>query len=392
MDDLKKRDIKKVLFLTTVLPKKLRMGSEVASQCFVDALTHLGYEVDVVGYMRRDDVFELTPQEISIDRRYIETKRAKFYVVLWLGLSLLLRLPYSAGKYYSRNYIDTVNKLLSTHRYDVIVIDHPQLAWLERFIQNKERLITISHNIEHEIYWSNYKNARHPAAKWIYQREAILIKGLEDRIASQAREVWALTLHDAKYFDGLKEVERVRAFALPPGMEQFDHQLTDKQFDVGMIGSWAWKPNQEGLEWFLDQVYPHLPKEWLIRIAGRGADWIANQYPNIEYCGFVPDAQEFMAQSRVVVIPTLSGGGIQIKTLDAIASGSRIVATPIALRGISNLPSTVQVTEHPKDFAAQMISAVNTAVTSSALEEASHWFSTRREQFLADIAQAIQEL
>jgi hypothetical protein len=49
-----------------------------------------------------------------------------------------------------------------------------------------------------------------------------------------------------------------------------------------------------------------------------------------------------MAQAKVVAIPTLSGGGIQIKTLDAIASGSAIVATPVALRGISDPPATVQ--------------------------------------------------
>jgi hypothetical protein len=68
----------KILFLTTVLPSKQRMGSEVASQCFIDALNQNGYEVSVVGYMRSDDVFELNQQEILVDKRYIETKRAKF--------------------------------------------------------------------------------------------------------------------------------------------------------------------------------------------------------------------------------------------------------------------------------------------------------------------------
>jgi polysaccharide biosynthesis protein PslH len=392
MNSLKAEDRKKILFLTTILPRKLRMGSEVASQCFIDALTHLGYEVDVVGYMRRDDVFEATSNEIVIDQRYIETKRAKFYVVLWLGLSFLLGLPYSSGKYYSRAYIKTVKTLLDHHSYHAVFIDHPQLGWLEPLIKDKKHLITISHNIEHEIYRNSSQTTRHLIARWIYQREAVLIKKLEDGIAAQAREVWALTLHDANYFNQLKQVGNVKAFALPPGIKQVEHQCIDKKIDVGMIGSWAWKPNQEGLEWFFSHVYPLLPVEWSIHIAGRGADWLVGQYPNVEYRGFVPDAQVFMATSRVVVIPTLSGGGIQIKTLDAIASGSRIVATPIALRGISDPPSTVQVAEHPKDFATHLISAVKMPVSTSASQEASDWFKARREQFLVDIKQAIADL
>ncbi|NEO31208.1 MAG: glycosyltransferase [Symploca sp. SIO3C6] len=381
-----------ILFLTTIIPRKKRMGSEVASQCFIDALTQSGYQVSVIGYMRTDDIFELNPQEILVDKRYIETKRAKFYPLLWLILSILRGLPYSAAKYYSKAYIKIVKKLLATSKYDAVIIDHPQLGWLESLMKDKGRMITIAHNIEHEIYLDNYKNAGNFISRWIYRREAYLIKQMEDKLATTARAVWALTEHDSKYFSSLEGAAKIRVSPLPPGLDKLPDKPISKEFDIGLIGSWPWKPNQEGLQWFLQNVYPHLPTSLSIHVAGRGAQWLIEKYPNIHYRGFVPDAQEFMAQAKVVAIPILSGGGIQIKTLDAIASGSAIVATPVALRGIPDYPQTVQVAAEPEDFAKFLISVISSPATQQKFDDAFNWFTTRREQFLADIACAIKEL
>jgi hypothetical protein len=66
--------------------------------------------------------------------------------------SLLKNLPYSAGKYYSRTYINTVKEKLSNEKYDVVIIDHSRLEWLNRFIESKYKTALIAHNIEHEIY------------------------------------------------------------------------------------------------------------------------------------------------------------------------------------------------------------------------------------------------
>ncbi len=381
-----------ILFITTILPKKKRMGSEVASQCFIDALTQNGYKVSVMAYMRKDDVFELNQQEILIEQRYIETKKAKLYPIIWLILSLLKGLPYSSAKYYSKAYIKKLKKLLAANKYDAVIIDHSQLGWLERFIQDKHKLVAIVHNIEHEIYIDNYKNAGNFMSKWIYKREANLIKQMENQLAAKVKQMWALTEHDAKYFSNLEGAGKVKVYPLPPGMEQLPNKPISKEFDIGLIGSWSWKPNEESLQWFLQNIYPLLSPNLSIHIAGRGVDWISDKYPKINYQGFVPNSQEFMAQARVVAIPTLSGGGIQIKTLDAIASGSFIVATTVALRGISDPPSTVRVAENAEEFANLLTTAVTLPCTQKSFNEAKDWYRKRRNQFLDDIACAINEL
>jgi len=382
----------RVLFLTTIIPTQQRMGSEVASQCFIDGLRHNGHQVTVVGYMRRDDVFEPESQDVIIGKRHIETQKAGFcQAIVWFILSLWLHLPYSAAKYYSGTYCNTVKELLTSQNYEIIIIDHPQLAWLKPWIEKTDRLFTIAHNVEHEIYLSYAETSRNWIHKWVHRREARLIKNLEDELATSAKEVWTLTEHDSKYFAKLIGAKRARVFPLPPGLATPTPHQVVKEFDIGLIGSWAWKPNQEGLQWFLQNVYSRLPKSVSIRVAGRGADWLPKQYPEIAYYGFVPDAQDFMAKAKVVAIPTLSGGGIQIKSLDAIASGSAIVATPTALRGISNPPSTVQVAEQPDEFAALLSHQVSS--TQISLQENTdysfYWYRDRQNRFLSELAEAV---
>jgi len=383
----------KILFLTTIILSKNCNGGEVASQCFIDALRQNGHQVSVVGYQRKGDVIEQKPPEIFVvDERYTETSKSKFYTGLWLTLSFLKGLPYSSAKYYSGTYVKIVKKLLINENYDIVIIDHSQLSWLEQFVKAKERLITIAHNVEHQIYQDNSKNTNNFIAKLIYQREAHLIKAQEDRLATTAKQVWTLTQHDSKYFSTLKGASIARIFALPPGSGKLPDKPISKNFDIGLLASWTWQANQEALQWFLQAVYPHLPVNLSIHVAGKGADGLTEKYPNIHYRGVVPDAQEFMAQAKVFAIPTLSGGGIQIKTLDAIASGSLIVATPVAVRGISNPPQTVQVAEQPEDFAKLLVSAIASPAMPQAFKEARNWYQARRDKFITDVAQAISEL
>jgi polysaccharide biosynthesis protein PslH len=152
-----------------------------------------------------------------------------------------------------------------------------------------------------------------------------------------------------------------------------------------------------GLKWFFQKVYPYLPENLSIHVAGKGAEWLSGEYENVHYCGFVPNVQEFMAQAKAIAIPSVAGGGIQIKTLDAIASGLPIVATPVALRGIFEYPSYIEVAEQPDKFA----HILNYLVISSdfkednrhkLLDEGKQWLELRQHQFIAKIASAIDSL
>lgn len=382
----------KVLFITTVLPAKKRMGSEVASQAIIDCLVDIGVDVTVVGYVRSKDIYTLRQNEICIGSRHIESKNAGFYPLAWLARSFARRLPYSLAKYVSGRYVSRVQKLLKENDYDLVLIDHVQMNWLIDAVPLKGKLIGLAHNVEHQMYRSFIGEQKTGLRRWIYERESNLIEKVEQAFVNRVDQLWVLTKHDADTFSKIKKNGNIKEVALPASsISTVDRP--DKEYDIGLIGSWTWKANEEGLRWFFDQVYPHLPANLSIRVAGSGAQWLTGRYSNVNYVGFVDDACLFLQRARVIAIPTLSGGGIQIKTLDAIASGSRIVATPLAVRGIHDFPQTVTIADNPGHFSERLLFAIATIdVERLHSHKAIRWSANRQTNFRNEIERDIETL
>ncbi|MBE9211146.1 glycosyltransferase family 4 protein [Plectonema cf. radiosum LEGE 06105] len=379
----------KILYLTTVLPSGKKTGGEIASQCFINALKYSGHEVFVVGYQRPNDINSENSHEIVVEQRYIETEKSKYHPFLWMALSLGQQLPYSAAKYYSQKYLTKIKDILQVNDYDIIIIDHAQLGWLLPLLGQKSQIIFIAHNVEHQLYETQLKAAKKYVSKYIYKREARLIKRMEDNLAASSKQVWTLTSDDSNYFYTQNKSSKV--FHLPSSWTIPSKNSATKNCDIGIIGSWTWKANKSGLEWFFQAVYPHLPTNISIHVAGSGAKWLIERYPNVKYCGFVTDAQAFMGLAKVIAIPSVSGGGIQIKTLDAIASGSPIVATNVAMRGISTYPSAIKIADDPKSFARSLMQllAFKKAEQEKLLDNRLTWSVLRREHFYDSVKSTI---
>ncbi|KXA28781.1 glycosyltransferase family 4 protein [Escherichia coli] len=141
----------------------------------------------------------------------------------------------------------------------------------------------------------------------------------------------------------------------------------------------------KGLRWFFDNVYPLLPVEITIQVAGKGADWLADKYKNVKYKGFVEDAQEFLSKSKVIAIPSISGAGVQIKTLDAITIGRPIVASEFALRGLEDIPSYVYSSRQASEMANQIMTNLERKVSQNDLlvlkHECNEWYSSKINNF-----------
>ena len=368
------------------------MGSEVASQAVIDALLKLGVRVTTLGYLRVGASAPAGATERSIGVRAIETSEAGYRALGWFAQGLLTSLPYSAAKYQSSAFVKRVRAEIAAGDIDVVVIDHAQLAWLINAIPSQVPIIAVVHNVEHEMYQALAADpSRRPWSRWVYRREARLIERLERELAASVDQVWALTEHDARFFAGITDRCKVRVIALS-GEHANSRQAGLKFCDIALIGSWSWRANADALAWFLDNVYPRLPDQISIQVAGKGAEWLIGRYHNVDYRGFVPDAQAFLAQARAVAIPTLSGGGIQIKTLDSIASGSQIVATSVALRGIENPPSTVTVADDPQQFAHQLVAAVVRTQTDAQLAEVARWTQERHRRLLDTVRSSLLSL
>jgi len=106
------------------------------------------------------------------------------------------------------------------------------------------------------------------------------------------------------------------------------------------IGGLDWMPNQEGLVWFLDEVWPEVQKDSKIRfhVGGRNAPrWLERKLiaNNVVFHGEVDNAYEFMNNYAIMVSPVFSASGIRIKILEAMMMGKAVISTRMGSEGIS---------------------------------------------------------
>lgn len=373
----------RVLFATTILPAGKRTGSEIATAAFVEALRDGGHRVDVLGYRRRGENRPPAAGETSAGDRHIESSDAGARTGQWMLRALATRDAYSSAKYISGSYRSALTEALR-QRPAVVVLDHAQLHWCAPLIRAQGvPFVYLAHNVERDVYDEAARGARGPLS-FVNRREARMIGRAEESLASEAAAVWTISASDAEKLRRLAGRVPVRTFALPPAVEPVSAPA--QTADVGILGTWTWKPNAAGLRWYLERVQPLLPEGTRTAIAGAGAGF-AGAIAGVSYLGRVPDAAQFLASSRVVAVPSVAGGGLQIKTLDAIATTRPVVATNVAMRGIDDPPPSVAVCDAPEDFARALTSFLRDG-TASASAAAASWVSDRRRAFTAAVGEA----
>lgn len=102
----------------------------------------------------------------------------------------------------------------------------------------------------------------------------------------------------------------------------------------GFIGSGN-PCNCEGLSWFMDEVWPFQRNpEARLHIYGEVCGHFNNLPNNVIIHGIVSDPKEAYMQCNVMINPVITGTGIKVKTLEAMAYGRPMITTPEGARGI----------------------------------------------------------
>jgi glycosyltransferase involved in cell wall biosynthesis len=87
--------------------------------------------------------------------------------------------------------------------------------------------------------------------------------------------------------------------------------------------------------------------------AGRN---MPEEFKNIDIKGVhcmdeVPDADAFISDKKILIVPLRSGGGIRVKILEAMAAGKIVITTGVGIKGIEAKPGEHYLRAHKaEDF------------------------------------------
>lgn len=382
-----------ILFITTTLPHRLTNGGEIATQNLIDGIEQCGHRVEVLGYTRLGDRPATQPHFHSAREWPIETELAGLRKWKWLAEAVLTDAPYVCVKFKTAAMREAARALCREHRFDAVIIDHFQLAWLadEDFLP--ARRIGVAHNVEHQILAIQAAEPSNSRLKrGIFSRDARRMKAIEAGLVRSLSQVWVLTEEErASLSDISGRADGLHVLPLAGQGFATAGPLPAPDIDVVILGSWLWEVNRKGLEWFMAEVAPLLPGDLRVVIGGKGSDTVPNIFPNISYAGFVPDAAEFLRRGKVICIPSVMGAGIQLKTIEGIGIGRPIVTTRLGLRGIGDTPSHVTPVTNASEMA-ETIKAMSKAECVDHSAQAGVWAKDRTKAFHAMLRNSLAAL
>jgi hypothetical protein len=390
-----------VVFITKFCPALQRSGSEIATCNFIQSLVRCGYNPSV--YCLRNLSLEKESKDLSgISVNYLgQAIMAWRDYGVWdkikiMGKSLVTVKPLSISKLPERDLIRNLRSLTDVSR---VIIEHSQMASiaLSAGVKNYNFL---SQNVESKVYESSIRRADSLFQKFVLGRESRLMERSEGMVVRSSRQTWALSNDDSIIFNRYSE----KASVVFPvyGMEQdvprsVQDDFSDPEYDIVLLGMWTWLPNRQGVDWFFSKVHPLLDKKIKVLIGGMGSSAFSGAYQGVSVQEHVENARSFLNRGRMHIIPSTSGGGIQIKSLNSVAWGFPTVATSFAMRGIDDLPDWCRLADSPHDFSEAVHSLLDRCRADSYADRmdrrvlGSEWQVKRRNRFDRILSDAMRD-
>ncbi|MEN8227787.1 MAG: glycosyltransferase family 4 protein [Bacteroidota bacterium] len=357
----------KILILTNKLPYPPRDGGSIATLNMLSGLRDAGNNITCLSLNTSKHAFpvEEIPNELSTTVRFIGINCDSSIKPLQLILNLLFsKRPYIAERFNIRKYRQKLIELLREESYDLVQMEGPYLGhYLNDIRQCSNSNVSLrAHNVEHLIWKRKAANEKAPLKRWYIKKLAFRLEKYEMQVIHESDILIPISPQDETYFR--RKGYGGPIFTIPTGLSLEDYPLTPLPADptIFFIGALDWLPNQEGLLWFLNNIFEKLTSEMpqlLFHVAGRNApEYFESKlkHEKIIYHGEVDNARKFMQSYRIMVAPLLTGSGIRIKILEGMALGRPVVTTPVGIEGIpAENNKEVMVTDNPDIFKNQLV-------------------------------------
>ena len=334
----------RVLFICNKSPYPAREGGPIAMKSLVDGLLAAGHQVKVLAV--NSEKYQVNQDEIPDEfqrRTAIELVDVDLKIRPFNAFKALLRNEsYHVKRFISEKFKEKLLEILKASSFDIVQLETvfmvPYVADIRE--HTTAPIVLRTHNIEHLIWKRIASQTKFPLKRLYIEHLSKTLKTYELQSLNLVDGIAAITRKDASFFRGQTHTSTIDIpYAIQPDHFEPAFGVADKPAFFH-LGAMNWIPNQEGIKWFLEKVWPLVIKkkpEARFVLAGRFMpDWLLHyKAKGIEVVGEVDDAAGFVRGRDIAVVPLLSGSGIRIKIIEAMALGKTVLTTTIGAEGIN---------------------------------------------------------
>ena len=368
----------RILQVCKKFPWPPRDGESIAILNLSRGFALSGHEVTVLAMntpKHRYDPGFLPDEAKAIARFYaidVDTRIKPFSAFF----NLFTRNSYNLERFYSEDFKEGLYGLIRDQSFDLIQLEGLYLAPYFNTIRRATNapVVMRSHNVEFEIWEKLAKGERRMLRRHYMKLLASLLKRFETETLNAFAALVPISPADETRFRALGATLPIHTCTASISTSSYLGYHDRAEVDtIGYLGALDWVPNREGVDWFLQYCLPTLrarnPK-LKVRIAGRNAPshWIGRQIDGVEFLGEVEDAKAFLSRQQVIILPLLSGSGMRIKMLEALAIGRPTVATAQAAEGIEvEHGRQALIADSPEDFVEGILALLQDSIKAESI-------------------------
>lgn len=335
----------KILFIAQLFPYPLDQGIKIKTYKILKVLSQ-SHEIYFVSFaddsqsLKYEKNLKLFCQKIKTIIHPVITKRHKKLLPA-LILSLFSNKPFFFYKFFSLQMKEYINNILQLNNFEAIYLDNLALTQYIP-LQYRGYLFYDESNIPSLQYKLYYHFEHNLLFKFIFKLESYKSHKLEEKLLPKFNHIFSISAFDKKYLVKIGCKPQNISILPIPFRGNYVFNPPNNENVILFIGSFSWFPNEVGILWFIQKVYPivkaKIPQVKLKIIGGYG-DKVENfinesKDKNIEFLGYKTRVEEIYKRSCVFIAPIVNGSGIPIKILDAMSHGIPVASTNLAVEGI----------------------------------------------------------
>jgi len=271
--------------------------------------------------------------------------------------------PYFLSKCNTPSFCTVVEELAASKPFDLLLCDFLHTAFPLLPCTLRPRVV-FEHNVEFVLRKRKWEVETHPLRRRVLAAEWHKARRIESQVCRSFDHVIAVSDKDKRTLEREFAIEHVSTLSTGVDTDFFRPlDIPTHKGRIVFVGAMDWDPNEDGVIWFLREVYPRIQQTVpyaSFLIVGRSPSQrlraVVSQLAAVEMTGRVPDVRPYLAEAEVVVVPLRAGGGTRLKIPEAMAMAKAVVSTRVGAEGLPfRNGREIRLEDDPADFAQAVI-------------------------------------
>ncbi len=270
--------------------------------------------------------------------------------------------PFCVRQFTSQKFAKKLEQLISQERYDIVHLLSVNIAGHKSAIGKTPTLFFPHDSVSMQFYRNSTVEPNWLKKIYLYNQSRKMEKYEKSMIRQFTRTVMVSGI-DRDWTLKFMPSANITVIAAGVDPEEFKPlDIEDKEPSLLFRGVMNFPPNVDSVLYFNYEILPLIQKEFpdvKFYIVGKSPVESVQKLhngKNIIVTGRVDDLREYVARATVNICPMRIGSGIKNKVLEALSMARAVVATPLALDGISvEHGKHVFAAQGAKDFAQMTI-------------------------------------